>query len=200
MEKAQARTWACLYQFCETDNELYVTGDRGALFRSKNGGGSWDPITIPKCGDVLTMTATPNGNMWAGTRNGELAISSDRGASWTVNKVAERGLCRVAVGPRVVIVGDDGVVLQSESLESLTLQRIDVGCAGDFAHAIFSESRGFVAIESAGTVITSVDGSSWTVHKDALGRGMWGVVEDDAGELVAVGNSGTVTRSEFDPN
>ena len=198
-------TNACLYSICEEGATLYVSGDKGALLRSKNGGGSFEELGISGAGDVLHISARSSRLVYSGrdegllcacTRAGEIAISINHAKSWKLEKVTDKALCRIAEGTdgTIVCVGDGGVVIANDGSGFKT---IELGLAGDLEDLVVTAEHGFVAIESNGAALTSADGTSWTVYKDAIPTGMWGLAENSDGQLIAVGAGGVIARLDL---
>ena len=69
--------------------EMWVGGDRGALYHSSNGGQSWVAVTPVSDGktlsaDIVRMAFSGPTHGWLATRNGEIWITRDSGATWSV--------------------------------------------------------------------------------------------------------------------
>ena len=86
------------------DGTLYVNVHVGGILRSTDGGASWEP-TLDIDLDVHQVTVADDGTVLAATARG-LAISDDRGDTWTV---IDEGLA--ATYARAVAVAGDTVLL-----------------------------------------------------------------------------------------
>lgn len=69
--------------------EIWVGGDGGALYHSSDGGQSWAAVTPVSDGktlstDIVRMAFASPSHGWIATRNGEIWITRDSGATWSV--------------------------------------------------------------------------------------------------------------------
>lgn len=92
-----SRTWGVLYSFNELKNEqfraiavnpknakqIFVGDTAGDIFRSNNGGTSWEMAVRFEDRAVRTIVIHPDGKtVFVGTAKGGLRMSSDAGATW----------------------------------------------------------------------------------------------------------------------
>ena len=66
-------------------NVIWVACDLGYVFRSTDGGGSWELKNggLPAGQNLYGISAVDNTNCWVGTVNGAIYHTSDGGSSWT---------------------------------------------------------------------------------------------------------------------
>jgi photosystem II stability/assembly factor-like uncharacterized protein len=100
------------------DGSLFVVAERGAAFRSRDRGDTWERIQLPYDGSMFGLLALGEQHLLAYGLRGNVLESRDGGASWQVVETGtELSLMGGAVldGGGVVIVGANGVVLQRAS-------------------------------------------------------------------------------------
>lgn len=70
-----------LNRICATDGELWIAGEQGALFRSTDGGRTFNEIRSPYGGSLFGLMAT-GGNLVAFGLRGNAFHSADHGETW----------------------------------------------------------------------------------------------------------------------
>lgn len=99
-------------------NLVYVAGEKGVLFRSANGGDSWDVLTSPYDGSFFGMVVGPGLNeMIMFGLQGHIFRTSDRGENWReIETENQNGLMAGTLyGDRgVILVGNGGVMMFSK--------------------------------------------------------------------------------------
>lgn len=95
---------------------LLAFGMRGSLFRSADGGRSWEKRSIGSSAGITGGITTPDGAILLATQAGDLMRSLDQGRSFAPVKLAQPmpyyGLARTADGS-VVLAGPEGVRLET---------------------------------------------------------------------------------------
>jgi len=100
------------------NNLVYVAGEKGVLFRSADGGDSWDVLTSPYDGSFFGMVVGPGlEEMIVFGLQGNVFRTSDRGENWReVETDNQNGLMAGTLyGERgVILVGNGGVMMFSK--------------------------------------------------------------------------------------
>ncbi len=93
---------------------LYLAGERGAMFRSRDDGATWQRLAFPYEGSMFGILAFDAGHVLAFGLRGHVFESTDGGDSWsrldTGTEVTLMGGAALP-GGGAVIVGNEGVVL-----------------------------------------------------------------------------------------
>ena len=100
---------------------LLVMGERGAGFRSADGGASWSKIRLPYEGSMFGLLALGGEKVLAFGLRGNVFESTDAGGSWRkVDSGTDISLIGGTVGPdgTVVLVGSNGTVLSRRAGEA----------------------------------------------------------------------------------
>lgn len=103
------------------DGGLFIVAERGAAFRSRDGGTSWERVQLPYDGSMFGLLALGDQHLLAYGLRGNVLESRDGGTSWTVVETGtEISLMGGAAleGGGAVIVGANGVVLRRESADA----------------------------------------------------------------------------------
>lgn len=111
---------------------LYVAGERGAMFRSRDGGDTWQRLAFPYEGSMFGIVAWDAGHVLAFGLRGNVYESTDGGDSWsrldTGTEVALMGGSALP-GGGAVLVGNEGTILQradgASPFERTTFQNAD---------------------------------------------------------------------------
>lgn len=101
----------------EAGGALYLAGEAGSLYRSDNGGESWQALESPYQGSFFGLLPLGDGGLLAYGLRGNVFRSEDRGKTWnTVASGTEATLTtgRELGGGRVAVAGMAGVLLWSE--------------------------------------------------------------------------------------
>ncbi|GAB3730925.1 YCF48-related protein [Silanimonas algicola] len=94
---------------------LYLAGERGAMFRSRDNGDTWQRLEFPYEGSMFGIVAWDAGHVMAFGLRGNVYESTDGGDSWsrldTGTEVALMGGTALS-GGGAVLVGNEGTILQ----------------------------------------------------------------------------------------
>jgi photosystem II stability/assembly factor-like uncharacterized protein len=105
-----------LHAFASRSRTLFIAGEGGMIFRSADGGRSWESVATPGKGSLWHGLALADGTLVACGMRGHLYRSEDDGRTWTnVESGTTQSLTGIAeLGDgRVVVVGLGGTVLES---------------------------------------------------------------------------------------
>lgn len=111
---------------------LYLAGERGAMFRSRDNGDTWQRLAFPYEGSMFGIVAWDAGHVLAFGLRGNVYESTDGGDSWsrldTGTEVALMGGTALP-GGAAVLVGNEGTILQradgASPFERTTFQNAD---------------------------------------------------------------------------
>ena len=111
---------------------LYLAGERGAMFRSRDNGDTWQRLGFPYEGSMFGIVAWDAGHVLAFGLRGNVYESTDGGDSWsrldTGTEVALMGGTALP-GGGAVLAGNEGTILQradgASPFERTTFQNAD---------------------------------------------------------------------------
>ena len=140
----------------DTAGTLYLAGERGAMYRSRDSGDTWQKLSLPYEGSMFGVLAGDVGEVMAFGLRGNVFESSDGGDSWsrldTGTQVALMGGTALA-GGGVVLVGNEGVMLTRKDgaspFERTTYQN-DAGETPVLSGVLAEESGGLILIGEKG--------------------------------------------------
>lgn len=135
---------------------LYLAGERGAMFRSRDNGDSWQRLAFPYEGSMFGVMTWDAGHVLAFGLRGHVFESTDSGDSWsqldTGTEVALMGGSALP-GGGVVIVGNEGTILMradaASPFERIIFQNAD-GETPVLSGAIPDAAGGLVLIGDKG--------------------------------------------------
>lgn len=106
-----------LYQiFAARNNVLYVAAEQGLVFKSPDGGETWDLLNTGNHGSFWTGLSTRDDSVLVGGLNGKIWRSVDAGRTWSeLNSGVTASITALAQSPDggVTGVGLEGVVIDS---------------------------------------------------------------------------------------
>lgn len=94
---------------------LFIAGERGSVYRSTNGGTSWEALQLDYDGSFFGITTTPAGQVIASGLRGNLFMSLDSGDSWQA--IQHPGEQTLNTG---LVLEDNQLVLLGQNGEYLT--------------------------------------------------------------------------------
>jgi photosystem II stability/assembly factor-like uncharacterized protein len=127
---------------------LFIAGERGAMFRSRDGGVTWQRLSFPYNGSLFGMLTFDAGHVLAYGLRGSVFESTDGGDNWSqLDSGTQAALMGGAAlpGGGAVLVGSEGVVVR----------RADAASA--FSAENFENDRGETPVLSG--VVPQDDGS-----------------------------------------
>ncbi len=100
------------------DDNLLIAGEAGSLYRSTDGGRSWQKLTRPYVGSFFGVLSLSGSSLLVYGMRGHVFRSDDGGDSWKqldvgVNSSLEGG--HRQAGGNIYLAGHDGVILRSTS-------------------------------------------------------------------------------------
>ena len=185
----------------EDPDTLYVGTSDGGLFKSTDGGGSWEELTGIEHPRVTAIAVSPaDGSVYAGTESSALFVSRDGGASWRELEGMRhlpsaptwsfpprpwtshvRAIAPSHTDPNVVVVGIElgGVVRSTDGGETWQDQR--PGAQAD-CHSLAAHhgDPGLLYEAGGGGFALSRDfGESWEAAEEGMGLSYaWGLAAD----------------------
>lgn len=117
---------------------LFIVGERGAAFRSRDNGASWQRLQLPYDGSMFGVVGYPGDRIIALGLRGHVYESTDLGDHWTkLVTNTELSLMGGAALPNdgVVIVGANGIVLERKQADQPLRSYVDQS-AGIIANAL----------------------------------------------------------------
>lgn len=99
-----------LYAIEAMDDEVYLVGEQGALYRSADGGRHFGSMQSPYAGTFFGALATPGGGLIAFGLRGHAYATDDRGASW--RRIDSEQAAAFTAGTRLA---DGSLLLANES-------------------------------------------------------------------------------------
>lgn len=113
---------------------LLIAGERGAMFRSRDGGAQWERLTFPYDGSMFGLLAWPDGPVMAFGLRGNAFESFDAGDSWaqldTGGEITLQGGVALA-GGGALLVGNEGLLLHRPDAVSPFQQEVFQTPAGE---------------------------------------------------------------------
>ena len=147
-----------------TDKVFYIAAEAGYLFRSDDGGHTWQELPSPYEGSFFGILPLPDNTLLAYGLRGHIFRSADGGQNWQPIETATTAIITDAVrmpDGTVVVVGMGGVVLvSSDEGQTFALQKF--GRVGLTAIVTTASGKIVVAGERGGKVL---DLSSFTKTK-----------------------------------
>jgi photosystem II stability/assembly factor-like uncharacterized protein len=119
-----------------SSKRLYIAAEAGSVYRSDDGGQSWQSLNVPYAGSFFGTLPVDDRQVYVYGLRGHLFYSSDAGASWRPVDTHTSSLLTNGVpmdGNNVLFTGMDGMLLTGKNAaDSLTpVQRADrLGIAG----------------------------------------------------------------------
>lgn len=192
-----------------SDDVGWAVGDNGAIFRTLDGGQSWQNQRIPSMVDDLNdVFVFPDGTGWAVGDRGRIITTSDSGQSWTTQgsgtAVSLQGVhfidteTGIAVGSNRTIRRTDngGVIWRSVEVYD---KRVPAESPDLYDVYMANELVGFAVGANAGTYRTSDGGHVWVKKSERLRMifqgarpTLFGVACFQSSFCWAVGTDGTI--------
>lgn len=203
-------------QFGNSGGEAHLDGD---TLRSAADVGKWDgkDFKSSRCYRALFDIRSVDGKQWVAAGSAvsvgfvppptdplytdgkcRALFSRDGGETWAPSKGSEGPGClrAVAVGLRILAVGDGGAILSSED-KGATWKSLTSGCPQDLSAVAWSptEARTAVAVGDKETALVSSDGGqTWKRTSSGASGGFLAVASFGDG-FIAVGDAGLARRA-----
>ena len=140
---------------------LLVMGERGAGFRSADGGASWSKVRLPYAGSMFGLLSLGGERVLAFGLRGNVYQSDNGGSSWRkIESSTDISLIGGTVGAdgTVVLVGSNGTLLARRTgEEAFTAKHIQLGTGQTPAlSAVVATDSGYLLTSDLGAVNTNV--------------------------------------------
>lgn len=195
------------YSFIDSTNGWALgTGWTPALFKTVNGGISWQSLTLgtsSKSSKAIAFSDPLHG--WAAGQNGRIIATVDGGAGWTEQRAAVQGAPELTDmvfkdSQKGWAVGEQGLIVHTVNGGTTWAEQTSGFTANLRAVDFLDSSRG-VAVGGDGTVLTTANGgTTWTKRSVPSRNG--GFVQIDltdvdwiGSDVFAVGSGGTLASS-----
>lgn len=176
---------------------LYAVGNAGTVLYS-NGSGVWQPQTAGTgTMNLYCVWGSADNNVYAGGASGAMIHSTGGGASWTAQTTGFSddflGLWGTSDGAHIYGANNSaGAVFLSTGNGSWTFQASSTTSVTTSATG--SGTTVYIAATAVGTLTSSTGNGTWTAVNAMSAKELWGVFAAGAGDVWAVGDSGTVTH------
>jgi photosystem II stability/assembly factor-like uncharacterized protein len=171
----------------------------GAIFATSDGGRTWRPAT--RTTEVFAAVCFVDARRgWVVGYAGRIERTDDGGRSWTVQRVERGGEVLNSVwfvdADHGVAAGGGGIVLRTVD-GGASWSPVPTGREEDLWCVRFATpERGWMVGEDGLVLATSDGGASWTPQPSGTTRALTGLAVASPSCLVAVGEGGTIVRSE----
>jgi photosystem II stability/assembly factor-like uncharacterized protein len=176
-----------------------ISPEGGPLFRTTDGGNSWQ--SIARTTEVFSSIQFVNPSLgWMAGYAGRIERTDDGGKTWKTQRFEREGevlnsLCTVDQ-ERGWAAGGRGLVCRTtnggKSWEEVTTKRVEDLWTVRFV----TPERGWIVGEDGLILSTTDGGNTWIQQKSGTTKALLGLTILPSGTVVAVGESGTILRSE----
>jgi photosystem II stability/assembly factor-like uncharacterized protein len=176
-----------------------ISPEGGPLFRTTDGGNSWQQIArITEVFSAIQFLNTSTG--WMAGYAGRIERTDDGGRTWKTQRVEQEGDVFNSLyfvdNERGWAAGGSGLLCRTtdggNSWQQIATNRIEDFWTVRFATA----ERGWIVGEDGLILATTDSGNTWVQQKSATTKALSGLTILPSGAIVAVGESGTILRSE----
>jgi photosystem II stability/assembly factor-like uncharacterized protein len=195
--------------------EGWVVGDLGRVFKTTDGGKSWERQQVSGRWPFLGISCLDGKQAWISSTNGRVYKTTDGGATWSEQQTAvKRNLFKIAfVTPqRGTAVGDFGAIVHTED-GGATWQEIllpddfklpdsalDSGVLPNdallYGLSFVDDTHGWIAGEF-GTILATQDGGlTWKQQSTGIETTLFGIDFADRNTGIAVGIDSVVLRTD----
>jgi photosystem II stability/assembly factor-like uncharacterized protein len=176
-----------------------ISPEGGPLLRTTDGGNSWQ--VIARTTEVFSAIQFINSSTgWMTGYAGRIERTDDGGRTWKTQRFEREGDVLNALHfidqERGWAVGGHGLLLRTTDggnhWEQIATNRVEDLWAVRFA----SGERGWLVGEDGLILATTDGGATWTKQKSGTAKALLGLTLLPSGSLIAVGQSGTILRSQ----
>jgi len=185
------------------NDQATVEGDPESIIASGDRGATWVEITSALINENLSAGLFVNSTNVVAVSDeggGEVLLSVDRGASWTLitprasqelNAIDSRSALVIAVGD----AGSSEAIFRSVNSGVVWSEATSVSRVGNnFNDVTIASATNAVAVGQNGSIVLSTDsGDRWHLSADAANN--LNAVDSNAGHVVAVGDGGVISRN-----
>lgn len=183
------------------DSTLVGIGEFGTVARSTNLGKDAESFTFKPVlngvSSLRSIAVSGSGNCVAVGNNGSVAISYDKGISWTVHNYSTETLKRIRFfGTVGIIIGENGVILQTKN-DGVDWIKIPSGTTNNLNDLQFITSNTVTIVGDKGTLLHSTDsGSSWKQDTVLSTGNLWSICQDKNKMVISGENAGIYISSD----
>ena len=166
----------------DAGGDIFAATDAFGIYRSTNGGGSWQAAAGLGLQYESVLVADSSDNIYTGNISSGLYASTDKGNSWSKTNLTGDVQCAAAIsGNRICVGGRQIISISRNHGSSWTSSpvtsdtRVEVlSVAEDFSGNIYAGLRGYVPMPpyspfGGGVYISSDSGSTWKYYGLSLG-------------------------------
>lgn len=178
--------------------ELSATDSRTAVWRTSDGGASWQAAALPGTFGAIAFADATTGVAVSGS--GRAARSVDGGQTWTtVATGTNRYLSKVRFtsSTGAIAIGESGLVLRSDDAGA-TWRVLTPQTPHDLNDVHFADSKTGWIVGNGGTVLSTHDGGlSWSVQASGTTRDLHSIFATDGSTAWIGGADGLVLATAF---
>ncbi|MGC8744016.1 MAG: hypothetical protein ACP5T0_09070 [Verrucomicrobiia bacterium] len=180
---------------CKWNNQFYISGDNGLIFRSPDGT-NWTRVTTPVTSSLSGLAGSENGIVAVGSA-GTILFSSN-GNNWTsINSGTTNWLYKVRyLNTNFIIVGNSGTILTGTNGVNWVAQ--NSGTKKWLTDVAYVNGIYYV-VGLQGAVLYSTNLVNWQQLRTISGKSLYSVATID-GQIVAGGIEGIILRNQVAPS
>jgi photosystem II stability/assembly factor-like uncharacterized protein len=156
-----------------SDTNIYA-GTNGGVYRSTDGGVTWDWTYLPSAWQVNTIAVQANNNILVGSWGG--VFKSSDYTNWTTinNNLSDSMVNTIAIDGNNIFVGTEGVVYGKEGGVFLSTNngtswnKMNNGLTDSVIHTLIIDGTNIFAGTDEGIFLSKNNGTSWTEINDGL--------------------------------
>ncbi len=175
-------------------NQYYISGGGGSIFRSANGQ-TWTKLTTPVTTYLSGMELYSGGILAVG--DGGTILTSPDGNTWTTRTSGTTNwIFRVHnLGGRLVAVGEGGIILTSSNGTNWSRQ---TSGTTNWLNEVTMVTNTYFVAGNLGTLLTSTNATNWSAAPLIAGSSLFGAATMN-GQLIVAGLNGVILRSQIIP-
>ncbi|HKP97749.1 MAG TPA: YCF48-related protein [Fibrobacteria bacterium] len=176
----------------------FAGGDAGILFKTTNGGGTWDSVYSGTSKNIRSIDFLDAMTGFAVGDSGAFIKSVNGGNSWSAHSLSTTTNLNSILfmnSKNGVAVGQNGVILKSTNA-GISWQSVSSGVTQSLNALYFSESGNGYTAGGNGTILKTVDGgSTWTALASGVAQSLQSIFFTDFMTGFVCGENGTILKT-----